>query len=187
MKENLTFSKGEYQWFELIDIVEHYFIFWENQSDKSWGELMWRIIAKNGLTKFENEKEEMDVRERVVLLALIYYEFCHQSSFHESLNFKYWNEEIVVNYKKDIDLNTIENALHKIYLALLGHFRENELLAEFWVSATQGSSDLPLTTEEKYRVYNRILNEREESINISSARKFAYSGFDSYEEYYCIA
>ena len=63
------------------------FNFWQKGIDKRWFWLAFQALQNSGLTYFESEKQEMEVRERIVLLSVIYYEYCLKSQAAECPSF----------------------------------------------------------------------------------------------------
>lgn len=130
------FTESEAKYFE-----EHFFNFWPKNIDKRWFWMAFQALEKGGLTYFESDEEEMIVRERLVLLAVFYYEFCHHSAFHESEHFNYWDEEFINEVKKDISPNA-DDLLLEIKMALIQYFGDEQIVIdELWLNCTEGKSN----------------------------------------------
>ena len=64
------FSENDAKPFE-----EQLFNFWNKRIDKRWFWLAFQALEKAGLTYYETDDENILVRERMVILAIIYYEY----------------------------------------------------------------------------------------------------------------
>lgn len=128
------FSEKEAKKFE-----EQLFNFWPKSIDKRWFWLAFQALEKTGLTYYETDEEEMQIRERLTLLAIFYYEFCHVSAFHESEHFKYWSTDLIKEIKKDFS-SEVDDQLFNIRKALISYFgSEQNVISELWLSCLEGS------------------------------------------------
>lgn len=130
------FPESEAKFFE-----QHYFNFWPKGIDKRWFWLAFQAMEKGGLTYYESEEEEMDVREMLALLAVFYYEYCHESAACESENFNLWPSTFIEDVKKDFSIR-VDDLLFEIWGALVSYFGdENKVADELWFNCTEGSTN----------------------------------------------
>lgn len=168
---------------EAIYFEEQFFNFWPKGIDKRWFWLAFQALEKSGLTYFESEKEEFTVRERLVLLAVIYYEYCHRSAAHESENFNFWGEDFILSIKKDFSDN-VEQNISEIRNALIKYFKsEKGVTDELWLSCIEGQNNLILPFHKK----GELLIEIENDFLKTKAEEWFNGGIDSIDEYYGIS
>ena len=149
--------------------VNHFFNCWPKNIDKRWFWLAFQALEKRGLTYYESDQEEMYVRQRLVLLGVLYYEFCHVSGFHESENFNYWSPEMIQQVQKDFYPN-VEEEFFEIKKALIHYFgTEDGVIEELWINCLEGSTNgiLPYSRFPQAAADNSVLREEAESWFIS--------------------
>lgn len=130
--------------------------FWSNGIDRLWIAFVKRALNKKGLLYYENEAEEMVVRERLVLSAVMYYEFCYRTSFHENKNFSHWSEDLVQTIKNDFSQNVNEN-LHIVARAMVDFFgSERFLFHQLWLNCDQAQKNIHYTIDEIEKLVDDI-------------------------------
>lgn len=141
---------------EIDKLLHPLYSFWSNGIDRLWIAVVKRAFNKKGLLYYENEAEEMIVRERLVLSAVIYYEFCYKTSFHENENFSNWSEDLVQTIKKDFSQNVNEN-LHIVARAMVDFFgSERFLFHQLWLNCDQAQKNVHYTIDETERLVDDI-------------------------------
>jgi len=151
--------------------------------DKRWFWLAFQALEKAGLTYYETEKEEFVVRERLVLLAVIYYEYCHRSAAHESKNFNSWDGDFILSMKKDFSDNVNQN-IFEIRNALIKYFKsEKEVTDELWLNCFEGQNNLIVPFAKKWE----LLAESEDDYNRTKAEEWFNGCIDSIDEYYGVS
>lgn len=129
---------------------------WSKDIAKNWFWLGYQALEKAGLTYYETNQEEALVSERIVLLCIFYYEFCHISAFHESDNFRYLGEETIQSIKQDLS-NNADDVLDEVRNALINYFgSEEQVIAELWINCLEGSSNRFIPLEEKSKLLNEL-------------------------------
>ncbi len=97
----------------------------------------------------------MQVRERITLLGVIYYEYCHRSASHEYPLFHYWSEATIQQIKKDFFENVSDN-FTKVRESLIAYFgSEEDVTNELWLNCYEGKNNLIL----KNNIKEQILSE----------------------------
>ncbi|MBC7745733.1 MAG: hypothetical protein H7096_11585 [Flavobacterium sp.] len=154
----LNLSPGFYEWTspELVSLKEVYFSFWLNHADQKWGDLMWRFLKKAGLHQFDNQNEEGLVRERLVVLAMIYFELCERSGFHEETNFQHWSTAKRREFVNDTDFSELNPKIEQVVSAIQNHYETEDFLSEFLVSAYEGSTNTRLSIDEIIQIKEDI-------------------------------
>jgi hypothetical protein len=129
-------------------------ILWPKQIALNWFWIAFQAIEKSGLTYYETELEEMKVRERLSLLVIFYYEFCHISASHESSSFTYWDEQTIMQLKKDLSAEA-DDLLFEVREALIKYFgSEEKVLAELWINCIEGSNNCFIRMDEKAKLFD---------------------------------
>jgi len=128
-------------WKEARIIIDHYFSFWRDGEDKIWVKLIWHAIENAGLTIYRTDDEEIIVRSRIAILALIYQEFCARSQFSQLTDtyFQYLKE---YHYKEILSGSSIDDINDEISLtlnSLLEEFTPKGLFVLMFESALRGS------------------------------------------------
>jgi hypothetical protein len=141
------------------------FNFWDKGIDKRWFWLSFQALEKFGLTYFESSEEEMMVRERLVLLGVIYYEYCFRSGLHESEHFNYWDEPLITSINLDFSEDVSDNILD-VKRALTSYFKTEEgVTNELWINCYEGSHNKILKTSDIFKALEDKSYERNEGEN----------------------
>jgi hypothetical protein len=168
---------------DAIFFENHYFNFWHKGIDKRWFWLAFQALEKAGLTYYETEKEEVVVRERLVILAILYYEYCYRSAAHESENFNFWDQDLVFTIKRDFSNNVSENIIG-VRNALVNYFKsEKGVTDELWLSCFEGQNNLIVPFAKKWE----LLSESEDDYNKTKAEEWFNGCIDGIDEYYGIS
>lgn len=150
---------------EAIPFARELAFVWPKGIAMNWFWLAFQALEKAGLTYYETDDEEMQVRERLTLLAVFYYEFCHISAFHESENFTYWNDETIYKFKNDFSGN-VDDQLFDVRNALIKYFGdEEEVVTELWINCLEGDSNCFIKLKEKIQLHKELVNTRQLEIN----------------------
>lgn len=145
-------------------------LLWNKPVAENWFWLGFQALEKAGMTYYETETEEMKVRERISLLIIFYYEFCHISIMHESENFNYWDENFIMELKADMS-EDVDETLFEIKNTLISYFGgELETLAELWVNCLEGNYNCYLKLNEKNRIYELVTSGEYNDINFDRAK-----------------
>lgn len=76
--------------FEAVeDLFRYYLAVWPNDIPLNWARVAWKAVDDSGRANYSTTDEELSVHSYAVALALIYYEFCHRSAWHEDRSFRY--------------------------------------------------------------------------------------------------
>ena len=170
------FSENDAKPFE-----EQLFNFWNKRIDKRWFWLAFQALEKAGLTYYETDDENILVRERMVILAIIYYEYCHRSAAHESENFTYWREDMILEIKKYFSDNISDHIL-EVRLALIKYFTfEVTVTDELWLNCFEGRNNIILPFDKKSKVLS------ENNINKTDAEEWFFGGKDEIDSYESIS
>lgn len=159
---------------------------WPKGLALNWFWLAFQALEKAGLTYYESDEEEMNVRERIVLLIVIYYEFCHVSAMNESPNFNQWEEKTIRNVKNDFSKD-VNDLLLEVKKALVSYFGSEETaLAELWINCIEGSNNTLIKTDEKNEMLFHIATSGYELQNINYERAHTWfigwsNGVEDYE------
>jgi hypothetical protein len=131
-------EKGFFPESEAKVFEEQFFNFWPKQQDKRWFWIAFQALEKAGLTYYETMDEEMLVRERLVLIAIIYCEYSYQACFYGNQNFNCWPENLEDQISKDLTEETDE-LFPGIFNALNNYFgNSSEVADELWLNCTEG-------------------------------------------------
>ncbi len=169
-------------WKEARIIIDHYFSFWRDGEDKVWAKMHWHAIENAGLTIYRTDEEEIVVRSRISILALIYQEFCELIEYSQFTDTYF--KPLQEHHYKEIFSDSIEKIDEQIYLVLAALLKELPSSGLFLLaleSAIRGShgsmtfSQVDLEVEEskkriqefgtcEYRAY-RFLDDAGYSIN----------------------
>lgn len=134
-------SKGFFAESEALKFEQDLFNFWPKGIDKRWFWLAFQALESSGLTYYESDSEEIAVRERLVLLAVLYYEYCHHSSSTGGEHFKCWTEEQLNQIRKDLSSDAFEELLI-IQEALNVYFGSKEMVTdELWLNCMEGENN----------------------------------------------
>lgn len=143
---------------EAEKLAQNLFTFWAKGIAMRWFYLAFQALEKSGLTYFETEEEEMKVRERIVLLAVYYHEFCYQSNYHQSPFFIFWDQATIQKIKSDLNYN--ETELRNIHQALNRYWgSEMKIFAELWVNCQEGAQNRVKQLADSTYLYNGIVSE----------------------------
>jgi hypothetical protein len=150
-------------WKEARIIVDHYFSFWIDGEDKIWAKMVWNTLESSGLTIYRTDDEEMIVRSRIAILALIYQEFCVRSqlSNYDEANFR----KLKQHHYKEVFSEPIEQVDEQIYLILEAVNKEYPngilfvLMYESAFRGSHGSLIMRQVDEEIERVKEIVLNQ----------------------------
>lgn len=163
-------SNSFFQENDALPFAEDLASLWPKGIASDWFWLGFQALEKSGLTYFENEEEQIKVRVRLTLLTIFYYEFCHQSAFHESEFFTYWDAEFILQLKKDVISSTPDD-LKEIHHALIDYFgSEEKALAELWINCLEGSTNKYLRLEAKLLTYEKILTDTLDAVKYRDVR-----------------
>jgi len=182
-------SKAFFTELEAEPFVEDLAIIWPKRIAQNWFWLGFQALEKSGLTYYESEQEEIMVRERLNLLVIFYYEFCHISAMHESENFIYRNHNVIDRLKSEIP-NNGDDLLFEIRIALIKYFGgEEKVLAELWINCLEGSTSRFLKIEDKIQLYEKIVNIKyeNENVNYSEVRNWFTGGLTGVSSFESIA
>jgi hypothetical protein len=143
-------------WKEARIIVGYYFSFWIDGEDKIWAKIIWSALENAGLTIYKTDDEEMIVRSRVAILALIYQEFSVRSelSEYQDANFR----RLTQQHYKEIFSNTINQLDEQVYIvleALNKEYPNGALFTLMYESAFRGSHG-SLTVEQTDEVIENV-------------------------------
>ena len=139
-------------------LAQTLFTFWPKGTDMRWFYLAYQALEKSGLTYFENDLEEMIVRERIVWLSVYYYEFCYQTAFHESPFFQPWNFRVINEVKRDLQKR--ETEVYKIHEALNKYWgNERRIFAELWINCEEGAQNIVKRLEDSTYWHDGIVSE----------------------------
>lgn len=162
---------------DAIIFEQTYFNLWHKGIDKRWFWLAFQALEKSGLTYFENEVEEMIVRERLQVLAILYYEYCHRSAAHESEYFTYWTEDLINNIKNDLSGN-VEEIIYEVKEALIKYFQtEKAVTDELWFNCFEGRNNIILPLSKKEIILSDV------NINMTDAEEWFKSDIGNINHY----
>jgi hypothetical protein len=169
---NRFFSENDALIFE-----QQLFNFWSKCIDKRWFWLAFQALQKAGLTYYESDNEEMEVRERITLLAVIYYEYCIKSSFHESDHFNHLKPELIntliADFSEDVNGNIIKNSR-----ALVNYFdSEENVTNHLWLNCYEGANNLIV----KLNDFGACLKENYHKNKAENWFKFGIGDIDNYD------
>lgn len=127
-------------WKEARIIIDHYFSFWTDGEDKIWAKMIWNALETNGLTIYRSDEEEMLVRSRIGILALIYQEFCTRSELNQynDTHFRKLQEHHLSSIFEDSNEN-IDKQISLILSALNKEYEGGGLFILMYESAFRGS------------------------------------------------
>ena len=172
------FPESEAKYFE-----EKFFNFWPKYIDKRWFWLAFQALENAGLTYYETEKEKVKVRERLVLLGVLYNEFCHVTAAHESEHFTNWSEEIVNEIKKDLFYEANE-MLTEIRNALVSYFgSEFDVVNELWITCIEGEANCMFTQRKIEMEFSEFAKE---NVNKKDGENWFIGGIFSFEDFECM-
>ncbi len=127
---------------------------------------------KAGLTYYKTEEDEILVRERITLLTVFYYEFCHISAKNESENFTPWDEETINRIKNDLS-DEADDYLLEIRTALINYFGgEEQVIAELWINCAEGASNCFMKLEDKMKLHKELVNTNELKVEYADAKNW---------------
>lgn len=174
-------KKGFFSESEALKFEKQLFTFWPKGIDKRWFWLAFQSLEKAGFTYYQTDDEEIMVRERLVCIGLIYYEYCHQCAAHEYSTFNYWNTELIVQLKNDFSV-WINDRIYDVQKALLLYLGSSENVTdELWVNCIEGRCNTILP-------YKQIhVESSEENINKKDGEIWFSKGIDSVNNYISIA
>ncbi|MCT4637165.1 MAG: hypothetical protein N4A72_05620 [Bacteroidales bacterium] len=157
-QNNRFFSKEE-----AFSMAGSLFTMWPHSNALTWFWQAFRALERHGLTYYENDKEEKAVRERIMILAILYYEYCQQSGFNTSPSFKEWPSELVQELKNDLseDVQKTITEVHSILKLQWGNIKQ--LAAEFWVNCYVGDTGLYFTSTERFKLINELLDKGDDN------------------------
>ncbi len=162
---------------KVIAFAQDLVYLWPKGIAVNWLWIAFQALEKAGLTYYETEDEEMLVRERLTLLTLFYYEFCHISAKHESKNFSRWDDATIHRIKNDLS-DEADDYLFEIRKALINYFGgEEQVVAELWINCVEGASNCLMKQEDKQKIYNVAIKEELHDQNYYDARDW-FVGWD---------
>lgn len=144
----MRISKNFFPEVEAISFLDQMFNVWPK---KIAHRIFWQgfqALEKSGLTYYETEEEEILVRERIRMIGVIYYEFCHQSAAHESENFSYWSPELGEHIRKEFNEHT-DDRIWEVRKALIeymdaGDYDGEKVIQEMWLNCEEGKNNIIL-------------------------------------------
>jgi hypothetical protein len=162
------------EWEEVEPIFKYYLSVWSNHISMNWASLTWQTLHKCGLTVFNNDEEELKARSYAVALSLIYYEYCHRAAFHEYENFRYWDESVVKEFKREFlrDLEKDEELIFRVKKCLTDEFGDLELCAELWINCAESHQGYVFIIAEKAHLQDKLLNDFSEDFNYEQGKRF---------------
>ena len=138
-------SKGFFPESEAKTFEQRFFNFWPKYIDKRWFWLAFQTLENAGLTYYETDESEQNIRKRLVLMGVLYNEFCHVTAAHESENFDHWSEGITNEIKKNLS-DRDNDELTKTRNALVGYFgNEYDVVNEMWITCIEGKTNCILS------------------------------------------
>jgi hypothetical protein len=169
---------------KVIAFAQDMVYLWPKGIAVNWLWIAFQALEKAGLTYYETEEDEMLVRERLTLLTVFYYEFCHISGKHESNNFSRWDDETIHRIKNDLS-DEADDYLFEIRNALIKYFgNEEEVVAELWINCLEGSSNRFITLKEKIQLHKELVNSSQLEINYVQVKDWFVGwkkGIDDFE------
>jgi hypothetical protein len=155
---------------KVISFAQDMVYLWPKGIAVNWLWIAFQALEKAGLTCYESEEEEMQVRERITLLTVLYYEFCHISAKHKSDNFTYWDEDTIHRIKNDLS-DEADEYLFEIRKALINYFGgEEQVVAELWINCLEGQSNSLMKLEDKIKIYTESTEHEPDDINFKKVR-----------------
>jgi len=127
-------------WKEARIIVNHYFSFWTDGEDKIWVKMIWNSIETAGLTIYRTDEEELLVRSRIAILALIYQEFCTRTELtqYDGTYFRKLKKHHLKEIFKD-SKELINEQILRVLDALNMEYKDGALYILMYESAFRGS------------------------------------------------
>jgi len=127
-------------WKEARIIVDHYFNFWPDGEDRLWAKNIWQFLENIGLTIFRTDIEEIEVRSRVAILALVYQEFCARLGYLDIVgaDCKPLQEVHYAEIFQD-SIEQIDQQIFKVVQALVDNHGERALFQKMYESILRGS------------------------------------------------
>ena len=150
--------------------------FWQNKNDKRWFWLGFQALEKSGLTYYENDQEEMMVRERLVILCIIYYEYCIQNGYNIS-TFKDWDAELIYKIKRDFSVGFSDQML-EVTNALIKYFGDEQIVSfELNYNCEEGQANRFFRLNEMLGANDFDFEKQSESDFWSAIYKYDYHSF----------
>lgn len=169
---------------EAAIFVEEMFGMWPKKIAHRIFWLSFQALQKSGFTYFENDEEEMLVRERIRMIGVLYYEFCHQSAAHESENFSHWSPVLCEQIRKEFNAES-DDCMWEVKEALTEYLSHgDELLGvnvvrEMWLNCEEGRRNVIIPI-------GRVVFPTSEDPNYEQARTWWIGGHMSVESLECI-
>lgn len=177
------------EWEDVESIFKFYLSVWSNHIPLNWAILSWRCLHKKGLTVCNDDDEEIKVRSCAVALSLIYYEYCHRTAFHESVNFHHWDVDVISALESDFltDIETAEDTIFRVKNCLIEQTDELEVNAELWINCAESRQEFVFRIGEKAKLYKKLVEDLYDDFNFNQGKSFVCGdGIDDISTYVSI-
>lgn len=165
-------------WGEVEPVFRYYISVWSNHISLNWASLTWQMLHKGGLTIFNNNDEEAKVRSYAIVLAAMYYEYCHRTAFNDSEYFRPWEAPIIREFKREFlpDLEKDDELIFRVRNCLLEQLGELELCSELWINCVEAQQGFVFDIGEKAKLQDRLINDFHDDFNFNQGKSFILGG-----------
>ncbi len=171
-------------WQEARIILYHYFNFWKDGEDRIWAKKVWYKLEDAGLTVYRTEDEEMVVRSRVAILALIYQEFCSHTQY--LMDSDAYCQPLQDLHYKEIFSDSKDQINEQIYKLMSVLFNDEEVkndFAEIFESVYRGASGSQTPSQVEEEIEEAINRADDYGTSEYSAYRFLVDGSDNIDKF----